>query len=77
MSERKPSAAAHLRAALPAVAGYALGYGIARTALERADPSVMSPTARKYAPLVLGGLAAYAGMRADQAVLQSAHDEDA
>jgi len=75
MSERKPSTAAHLRAALPAVAGYALGYGIARTALERVDPAVMSPAARKYAPLVLGGLAAYAGMRADKAVAQSAQED--
>jgi hypothetical protein len=75
MSEKKPTAASHLRAALPAVAGYGLGYGIARTALERIDPKVLSPNARKYAPLALGALAAYAGMKTDQAVARRAQED--
>jgi prolipoprotein diacylglyceryltransferase len=51
-----------------AVVAYGLGYGIARTALEtflEKNPSAVGPM-RKSLPLVLGGIAAYAGHRADK-----------
>ncbi len=55
-----------VRAALPAIAAYGLGYGIARTALEKFEGD-LSPGVMRYAPVVLGGVAAYAGRKADEA----------
>lgn len=69
MSDDKPDRKEMLRRAgralPPAIIGYGLGYGIARTMLEgylKKNPGAM-PSVRKYAPLALGAGAAYAGSR--------------
>ena len=68
MSKRRKRILAAARAALPSALAYGLGYGVARTALEHAlDKGLVPPGVQKYGPLALGGVAAYAGYKADRA----------
>lgn len=78
MSKRRKRVLAAARAALPSALAYGVGYGVARTALEHAlDKGMVSPGVKKYGPLALGAVAAYAGYKADRATRKYIDEEAA